>query len=187
MITKTAITALALFLCAAGQAAQPALDNDRFTVWDTKEVLPPSGRDFVAVSLAKEGSALYGHKGDRPGVPGEHTIVISWKDTKTEPLQNPGPYPNAFPRAHTKKLFENDNVIVWDTRWMPGEPTPVHFHDKDALVVYESVGVLKSTTPDGKSEEFPVKVGGIRFGTRGRTHSEVLVSGRAHAVITELK
>ena len=31
------------------------------------------------------------------------------------------------------------------------------------------------------------RFGDVRFSTRNRTHSEILVSGKAHAVITELK
>jgi hypothetical protein len=42
-------------------------------------------------------------------------------------------------------------------------------------------------TPDGKSAVAEIKFGEVRFNPRGRTHTEVLSSGEAHAVITELK
>jgi hypothetical protein len=83
--------------------------------------------------------------------------------------------------------LENDRVIVWDTVWPPGEVTPMHFHDKDAVAVFESNGVLQSTTPDGKKTALDVKFGDVKFNRRYRTHSEVLVSGQAHAIIVELK
>jgi hypothetical protein len=83
--------------------------------------------------------------------------------------------------------LENDRVIVWDTVWPPGEVTPMHFHDKDAVAVFESNGVLQSTTPDGKKIALDVKFGDVKFSRRDRTHSEVLVSGQAHAIIVELK
>jgi hypothetical protein len=63
----------------------------------------------------------------------------------------------------------------------------MHFHDKDAVVVFEAAGALKSVTPDGKNVVNESRFGDVRFSTRNRTHSEILVSGKAHAVITELK
>jgi len=78
-------------------------------------------------------------------------------------------------------------VVVWNYVWRKGVPTPMHFHDKDALVVYEATGALQSTTPDGKSTVNEYKFGDIRFNRRDRVHTELLLRGRAHAVITELK
>jgi len=54
-------------------------------------------------------------------------------------------------------------------------------------VVFEATGAVKSLTPDGKSVINQSRFGDVRFSTRNRTHSEILVSGKAHAVITELK
>ncbi len=78
-------------------------------------------------------------------------------------------------------------MIVWSYRWNTGEPTVMHFHDKDAVVVFEDDGVLKSTTPDGKSVTTANKPGDLRFSPRARIHTEVLLSGAQSAVITELK
>jgi hypothetical protein len=80
-----------------------------------------------------------------------------------------------------------DLVVVWDYTWRPHEPTPMHFHDKDALVVFEETGALQSTTSDGKSTVNDYKFGDIRFNGRDRTHTELLIHGVQHAVITELK
>ncbi len=76
---------------------------------------------------------------------------------------------------------------MWDTVWFPGEPTPVHFHDKDAVVVFESNGVIQSTPLDGKKAVTEVKFADVLFNRRDRTHSELLLSGHAHAIIIELK
>ena len=81
----------------------------------------------------------------------------------------------------------NDRVIVWRYRWNLGEPTPMHFHDKDVVVVYLEDSALKSTEPDGKSILNEYKAGDIRFNRRDRTHTELLVRDTASAVITELK
>jgi hypothetical protein len=177
------------FLCLAlpGFAAQPIIDNERVTVWDVTSPLPPAERDFVAVSLTKKGTAVLGHKGETPGKAGEHNIVIELKDHPVAPLVNNTGYPNAFPRPRVKKLFENDRVIVWSYRWNPGEPTPMHFHDKDVVVVYEEDTALTSTSPDGKKVVNEYKDGQVKFNLRDRTHTELLVRGTGSAVMTELK
>jgi hypothetical protein len=184
---KTVLTALALCGAAWAQAAQPVVDNERVTVWDTTTPLPPAQHDFVAVSLTRTGTAVFGHKGDSPGQAGARTVVIELKEHPVAPIPNTSGYPNAYPRPRVKKLLENDRVIVWSYRWNPGEPTPMHFHDKDVVVVYGEDSALKSTTPDGRSVVNEYKSGEIRFNPRGRVHTEVLVRGTASAVITELK
>jgi hypothetical protein len=169
------------------QGAQPSIDNERITVWDTTVPLPPAEHDFVAVSLSAKRSAVFGHKGDIPGVAGVRTVVIELKDHPVAPIPNNSGYPNAFPRARAKKLLENDRVIVWSYSWNLNEPTPMHFHDKDIVVVYGEDTALKSTTPDGKSVVNENKSGDIRFNRRDRVHSELLVRGTGSAVMTELK
>jgi hypothetical protein len=178
---------LALSVAASSWGAEPVIDNDRVTVWDATEALPPAQHDFVAVSLSRKGTAYFGHRGSTPGKAGARTVVIELKDHSLAPIANSSGYPLAFPRPHVRKLLENDKVVVWDYRWRPKEPTPMHFHDKDALVVYEATGALQSTTPDGKAIVNEYKFGDIRFNRRDRAHTELLVGGVGHAVITELK
>jgi hypothetical protein len=192
---------LALSFATVAHGAGPMIDNERVTVWDATSALPPAEHDFVAVPLSQEGttvadrpgSAVLGHRGSAPSKDGIRTIVIELKDKSASgapeaaPIPNNSGYPLAFPRPHSKKLLENDRVIVWDTVWPPGEATPMHFHDKDAVAVFESNGVLQSTTPDGKKIALDVKFGDVKFSRRDRTHAEVLVSGQAHAIIVELK
>jgi hypothetical protein len=170
-----------------GAGVQPSIDNERVTVLDTMSPLPPAERDFVAVSVSGKPSALFGRKGDIPGVAGSRTVVIELKDHRVAPIPNNSGFPNAFPRRGARKLLENDRAIVWSYRWHLGEPTPMHFHDKDVVVVFEEDSAIQSTTPDGKSVVNEGKLGDTRFSPRGRTHSELLVRGSASAVITELK
>jgi hypothetical protein len=184
---KATLCLLTLSFAALTHGGEPIVDNEHVTVWDTAVALPPSPHDFVSVSLSQKGTASFGHQGEIPGKTGSRTIVIELKDLPVAPLANETGYPLAFPRKHAKKLLENAQVVVWDYVWRPGEPTPMHFHDKDALVVYEETGALKSTTPDGQSVTTEFKFGAVRFSPRNRTHSEILARGKAHAVITELK
>lgn len=113
--------------------------------------------------------------------------MIDLKDHPVPPIENTSGYPLAFPRPGVKKLLENDRVIVWDYTWTPGVPTPMHFHDKDVVVLFLEEGDLKSTTPDGQSAVSAYTRGTIRFNTRNRIHTESLVKGKQRAIITELK
>jgi hypothetical protein len=184
---KIVLGVMSLGLAALSYGAEPAIDNDRVTAWDLSGVGAPAQHDFVAVSLTRKGTAYFGHKGDTPGKAGERTVVVELKGQPLPPLANTSGYPLAFPRPHVKKLFENERVVVWDYAWRTGVPSPMHFHDKDTLVVYEATGALQSTTLDGKKTVNENKFGDIRFNKRDRTHTEVLLRGHAHAVITELK
>jgi len=165
----------------------PVMDNDRVTVWDTDTPLPAAAHDFIAIPLAHKGTALRGHRGDTPGQAGARTIIIELKDHVPTASPNTAGVPNAFPRPGAVKLLEDEQVIVWSYRWQPGQPSPMHFHDKDALVVYEEDSALKSTTPDGNSVTNHYTTGEVRYNPRGRIHSELLAGSGASAVITELK
>ena len=89
--------------------------------------------------------------------------MIDLKDHPVDPLQNPTTYPLAFPRPGSKKILENDRVIVWDYTWEPGVATPMHFHDKDVVAWFLEDGDLKSTTPDGKETVNKYTTGTVRF------------------------
>lgn len=194
----------------------PVIDNQRVTVRDITMVKanpsPAQRHDFDSVEIYltpgvikttrsdgkssttthKKGDAKFEPKGtmfaeevtsDAP----VRAIVIDLKDTPVPPLPNTSGYPNAFPRPGVKKLFENDRVIVWDYTWMPGVPTPMHFHDKDVVVVYLEDGDLKSTTLDGKSVVNQYSFGLAKYNDRNRTHTEDLIKGKQRAIITEFK
>ncbi len=179
--------AIPLCLASLAFAASPIIDNERVTVFDTTTALPAAQHDFVTVSLTHKGTAMLGRKGEIPDKSGEHAIVILLKEHPVAPLANNTGYPLAFPRPHVVKLYETEKVLVWSYHWNPGEPTPMHFHDKDVVVVYEEPTALTSTTPDGKKTVHEYKDGEVRFNRRDRTHTELLVHGGGSGVMTELK
>lgn len=118
---------------------------------------------------------------------GGYMVWIELKDKKVQPLRNTTSYPLAFPRPNVKQILENDRVIVWDYTWTSGVPTPMHFHDKDVVVIYLEDGALRSTDPKGESVINPHYFGFTKWNTRDRVHTEELVQGKARAIITELK
>jgi hypothetical protein len=181
-------------------SARPIIENERVAVWDftwTRGVPGPLERpatDSVWISVSPTvGDVRYWAKGaprraERSIGSPLRTIAIDLKDHPVAPLRNTSGVPNAFPRPGiNRKVFENDRVIVWDFTWTAGQPTPMHFHDKDVVVVYLGTGTLRSTTPDGKAVDNKWKPGDTRFNLRDRVHTETLVDGELRAIITELK
>ena len=202
-----------LALSASAQSDKPIIDNDRVTVWDVTWAKSQSGfaapadRDSVTVYLVggdfktassgvvtrKIGEAVFRPKGSRPGEiwtgtgAAPHTTEIALKENAAPPAANTSGNPLAFPRPGVKKLIDNARVLVWDSRWEPGVPTSMHFHDKDVVVSYLEDGDLTSITPDGKSVVNPYKFGVIRFTAGNRSHKEVVTRGTQRAIIVELK
>jgi hypothetical protein len=184
MVPILLLCAMLFQIAVPQKVLKPVIDNDRVTVWDltNPRILQP----FDAVVVSLSGSAEFLPKGMTPKV-AERSIVIDLKDHPVSPVANTSGYPLAFPRPGSKKILENERVIVWDYTWTPGVATPMHFHDKDVVVVFLDDGDLSSTTPDGKVTVNSFKPGMVRFNPRGRTHTETLVRGKEHAIITELK
>jgi hypothetical protein len=174
----------ALLFQAAPPAAKPIIDNEHATVWDMTGPVGARPGDAVIVSLA--GSSKFVPKGTTLKTSGRN-IVIDLKEHPATPIPNTSGLPLAFPRPGSKKLFENARVILWDYSWKPGEATPMHFHDKDVVVVYLEDGDLQSTTPDGKTVVNPYKFGMVKYNLRDRVHSELLIRGKQRALITEFK
>ena len=179
-------------------ASRPILENPRVAVWDltwtqgVPEVMERTGTAAIWVSVSPvPGETTYWPRGSVRQAPLSKTpmrsIIVALKDGPPATIANKSGHPNAFPRPGAKKILENERVVMWDYTWTTGQPTPMHFHDKDALVVYLRTGALKSTTPDGKSVVNQLTVGKTTFNARDRVHTETLVEGESRAIITELK
>jgi hypothetical protein len=171
--------------------SRPAIDNERVTVWDLRasdSEISTQMHACVFIRLMPLVVAYFpkcSAEGWDAGLAG--AVVIELKDHPVPPLANASGFPNAFPRPGALKRLENDKVVVWDYTWTTGVPTPMHFHDKDVVVVYLENGALKSTTPDRQSVVNELSPRLIRFNARDRVHTEELVSGKSRAIITELK
>jgi hypothetical protein len=185
MLSTSVVLYLAgmMFQGATAPAAAPMIDNNRTTVWDTSSPAAYA-HDYVAITLA-DGTARFGLAGSTPDSKGR-IIVIEIKD-RARAVPNKSGYPNAFPRPRSKKLLENDKVIVWDYTWTMGVATPMHFHDKEVVVTYLKDGSLKSITPAGESVVNDYTFGTVKFNLANRTHAEMLIKGSQRAIIVEFK
>jgi predicted metal-dependent enzyme (double-stranded beta helix superfamily) len=183
------------------EGANQVFDNERVTIWDVTW-LPgkpsPMHRhkyDLVGVYLVgspikvtmpdgtsreskvEEGFVLFQSKGVthiEEGMVAEnprHAILIDLKDHVAPKIPNETGLPLAFPREGAVKRLENDRVAIWEYLWTK-TPSPMHFHDKDVVVVVMEGGEIESTTPDGKSRVTRVVRREASFTPGNRAHSE---------------
>jgi hypothetical protein len=210
------LPAMALPGIVLAQSAKPVIDNERVSVYDVAWnggpalALDFAKYDAVVVYLtagqlkkvsAVSPTTVVTHAAGEvmfldqlavdklEPVPGStpHTAIIFIKTDPLPPIENKSGQPSAFPRPGGKRILNNQRFTAWDYSWTAGQPTPMHFHDKDVVVVYLEDGSLKSTTPDGQSTVNDYTAGTIRWNARDRVHTEELVKGKQHALITEIK
>ncbi len=208
---KTLLGALSLLATPAlAQAPAPVIDNEQVTVRDialepgvAARAIAHAG-DYVILyfqggrirgadgktSAHPSGGALFGHGGSTSdtaiGKPA-HEVVVELKDAPSKTVPNTTGLPPAFPRPGAKKILENNRVRVWNYKWLPGKPTPMHFHNTEVVVVFRGNGDVASTTPDGKTQVNHHNPGDIAFNTPNRSHSEELVKGEQSGIMLELK
>jgi hypothetical protein len=201
---------LALFAMPAWGQGGPVIENSRVTIHNidlpqgaaavtlkhdhpyvTMFLVGGEVRTNGKVETYKAGDAVYrpaGSETDQAVAGQPRLVVVDLNETRPPaPLANTTGYPLAFPRPGVKKVLENDRMIVWNYAWQPGKPTPMHFHDKDVVVIYRDGGTLDSVTPDGKHAVTPHHFGEIRFNMGNRSHYELLTQGAQSAIMMELK
>jgi hypothetical protein len=180
---------------------KPVIDNERVRVWAKTSMMGAPALDTVMVYgtagvieaqlLPKGGAAATDIvlSPDQPKFASlrEASLMVELKDHAVAALENTSGLPPAFPRPGIKQLLDTPRVTVWDYSWTLGQPTPMHFHDKDVVVMFLQDGDLESTTPDGQKTVNEYTPGTIRFNARNRTHFETLVRGTQRAIIVELK
>lgn len=200
----------------ATQGASPVIDNERVTVWETTlnprdsvsmkhhdadvatlflsdgDLRVTDAHGASKVTSRKRGDVVFTRKDteEKEEVTSRNPIemvVVELKDHPVPPLLNTTGYPLAFPRPGSKKVVENDRIVAWHYTWIVGARTPMHFHDKDVVIVYLGDGLLKSVPLAGSSDVNEHKTGEVRFNKANRTHYEVLEKGSLSAIIVELK
>jgi hypothetical protein len=177
---------------APGDSATPDADKDVLVLFYAGGKVRVTGADGKTMTSSHPlGGAIFLKRGTatkiEPVSGKPHLIVIALKDHPQPLAVNTLHLPLAFPRPGVKKILENDRVVVWNYTWLPNRPTAMHFHDKDAIVVYRFDGSLKSTTPDGVGTVNDYTAGQIKYNKADRVHSELLVKNQQAAIITELK
>jgi quercetin dioxygenase-like cupin family protein len=205
-----AVAMFGLTRTAFADAPAPAIDNGRVAVRDValkQGQLGPTIQhtgDYVVLYISggrirgadgktqthAPGSAMAGQGGttsDTALDADAHEVVAELKDSPSNTVPNTTGLPPGVPREGAKKVFENDKVRVWNYTWLPGKPTPMHFHNTEIVVVYLGNGDITATTPDGKKTVTHHNPGDIVFNLANRSHSEELTQGEMSGVMLELK
>lgn len=189
---------------AAGQSAagvsHPIATNEFVAVQDLRWTAPASApaassHDVAVVYLEGRpvGEVAFLGRGDEPDVGAvppagaARAIVIELQDRPMRSYPNGSGSPLAFPRPGSKKMLENDRVTVWDYTFEPNVSSPLHFHDRDVVVVFLGEGTLASTTPDGTVAVSEHTNGVTRFHPGNRFHTETLIKGTCRVIVVELK
>jgi len=213
---KTLFCAVAALTVAAAaqpgwaQAPAPVIDNQHVTVRDIAlekgkpgPVIAHAG-DYVVLYYQggriqgadgktanhPSGGASFGHGGSTSDTAlngPAREIVVDIKNIPSRTVPNTTGLPPAFPRPGSKKILENDKVRVWNYAWVPGKPSPLHFHDTEVVVVFRGNGDIASTSRDGQKTVAHHSPGDIVFNAPNRAHSEEVVKGQQSAIMLELK
>ena len=87
---------------------------------------------------------------------------------------------------HYKVEFENESVRVLRISYGPGEKSVMHDHPK-SVAVYLTDGMTRMTTPDGKSQDLPVKAGGTAWTPAGSHLPQNVGTKPFQVLLVELK
>jgi quercetin dioxygenase-like cupin family protein len=87
---------------------------------------------------------------------------------------------------HYKVEFENESVRVLRISYGPGEKSVMHYHPA-SVAVYLTDGKTRMTTPDGKSEEAPIKAGAASWAPAGSHLPQNVGDKRFEVIVVELK
>jgi hypothetical protein len=98
----------------------------------------------------------------------------------------------------TKKLFENERVIVWEMRLPPGAKEPLHRHERDYVMVQiDGDRIAADIDPrstgsyaawGGQRIEGDVANGTVLFAAKGGVESAVNIGAKEfYEIIVELK
>jgi quercetin dioxygenase-like cupin family protein len=87
---------------------------------------------------------------------------------------------------HYKLEFENDKVRVLRINYGPHEKSVMHYHP-GSVAVFLTEAHARFTTPDGKTQEPPVKAGDVQWTPAGKHLPENVGDKPFEVILVELK
>ncbi|MHB8477816.1 MAG: cupin domain-containing protein [Steroidobacteraceae bacterium] len=87
---------------------------------------------------------------------------------------------------HYKVEFENDKVRVLRINYGPHEKSVMHHHPA-SIAVFLTDGQARFTTPDGKTQDIPVKAGSAQWAESGKHLPENVGDKPFELILIELK
>jgi len=95
--------------------------------------------------------------------------------------------PPAYPRDGAIKMFENEDLVVWNITWLK-QPYPIHRHRFDLVGVYYTDGDRIIVSTEGERRPVHTDAWSTVFQRSGVTHAEEGASDNPlHAVFVEIK
>ncbi len=82
---------------------------------------------------------------------------------------------------HYKVEFENESVRVLRITYGPGEKSVMHYHPA-STAIFLTDGLTRMSTPDGKSQDMPIKAGTTNWSPAG-SHLPQNVGKQGYSVI----
>ena len=176
-------------LCQSEAHAQKLIENEFVVAWRLPSGAPaqPLASDRmpgVVITLANGAVRLVD---DVNAVASPGVVVVALKAHRLKPIQTPPGLAPAFPRDGVAGVADSDRVAVWHVRWTTGQKTPMHFHDKDVVVIYLNEGMTRSIPQGGAPTATKRSAGEVVYLPRGRTHIEECVEGPRQDIVIELK
>jgi quercetin dioxygenase-like cupin family protein len=193
--------------------AKQVLDNQWGTVWDVVwapgETTPMHRHkfDYVGVELEdaqvgivevdgrrrtfslKRGESYFLPRGtthQEVGVsdsPRRHAVMIDLKDAPAPVFPKPSGLATAFPSRGSKRLLENQRVVMWECTWPSGAKDNRYFYRRNAFIVFLNSGELASS--DGRANM--VSSGQVIFREGGHALTEASTRGSVRGIVIELK
>lgn len=105
-------------------------------------------------------------------------VAYAQKATKADPVK--------VDPKHYKVEFENANVRILRISYAPGEKSVMHDHP-NSVAVFLTDGNSKMTTPDGKTQDMPIKAGTTQWTDAGSHLPQNAGKTRFELVLVELK
>jgi hypothetical protein len=119
--------------------------------------------------------------------PGRHTVVIDIKAKRVPEATNTSSFPaNKYARFQ-RKVADNDEVVIWNCAWAPGQEAITSFNTRDMFLAFAEGGDLSIATPGQAPKVQHYEAGQAIFLPAGQIRSIRSAKGAVHAMLVEMK
>ena len=119
--------------------------------------------------------------------PGRHTVVIDIKAKRVPEATNTSSFPaNKYARFQ-RKVADNDEVVIWNCAWAPGQEAITSFNTRDMFLAFAEGGDLSIATSGQAPKVQHYEAGQAIFLPAGQVRSISSTKGAVHAMLVEMK
>jgi hypothetical protein len=93
---------------------------------------------------------------------------------------------SAVPIEQAKPILQNEQVVVWDATWAPGQVSPNW--DRDTVLVFLTAGNLEMTGADGRPHAVSHQLGDVEFVPKGSaSHRRSISKETIRTIVIQLE